>query len=104
MVVEITKETFENNDIEAIIDGVNISWLNERHIEEKLGHKNLPAITNKYNKIYKKRRYELVNEPIKQPNRRLLRKDLALKIIMDCKTDELCNLKKKSRIYITRRD
>ena len=94
MVVEITKETFENNDIEAIIDGVNISWLNERHIEEKLGHKNLPAITNKHNKIYKKRRYELVNEPIKQPNRRFLRKDLALKIIMDCKTDESCNLKK----------
>ena len=93
MVVEITKETFENNDIEAIIDGVNLSWLNERHIEEKLGQI-LPAITNKYDKIYKKRRYELVNEPIKQPNRRLLRKDLALKIIMDCKTDESCNLKK----------
>ena len=51
MVVEITKETFGNNDTEAIIDGVNISWLNERHIEEKLGHKNLPAITNKYDKI-----------------------------------------------------
>ena len=42
MVVEITKETFENNDIEAIIDSVNTLWLNERHIEKKLGHKNLP--------------------------------------------------------------
>ena len=47
---------------------------------------------------------KLVDEPINQPNRRFLRDDLALKIIMDCRTDESCNLKKKSRIYITRRD
>ena len=93
MVVVITKETFENSDIEAIIDGVNTLWLNERHIEKKLGHKNLPSITNKCNEIYKKRRCELVNEPIKQPNRRFLRNDLALKIIMNCRTDESCNLK-----------
>ena len=51
---DITKETLENNDIEAIIDGVNTLWLNEKYIEEQLGHKNLPAITNKYDKIYKK--------------------------------------------------
>ena len=95
MVVKITKETFGNNDIEAIIDGVNTLWLNERHIEKKLSHKNLPSITNKYDIIYKKCRCELVNEPIKQPNRRFLRNDLALKIIMDCRTDESCNLKKK---------
>ena len=85
MVVVITKETFENNDIKAVIDGVNTLWLNERHIEKKLGHKNLPSITNKYNEMYKKRRCELINEPIKQRNRRFLRNDLALKIIMDCK-------------------
>ena len=47
MVVEITKETFENNGIEATIDGVNTLWLNERHKEKKLGHKNVPVITNK---------------------------------------------------------
>ena len=57
--VNFTKEAFENT-----------LWLNEKHIEEKLGHKNLTAITNIYNKIYKKHRYELVDEPIKQPNRR----------------------------------
>ena len=34
-------------------------------IEEHLGHENLPAVANKYNKIYKKHRYELVGEPIK---------------------------------------
>ena len=45
--VDITKETLENNDIEVIKDGVNTLWLNERHIEEQLDHKYLPAITNK---------------------------------------------------------
>ena len=83
---DITKEAFEDNSIEVKIDSVNTLWLNEKHIEEKLDHKNLPAITNKYNKIYKKHRYELVDETIKQPNRRFLRIDLALKIIMGCRT------------------
>ena len=92
--VNITKETFENNGIEAIVDSVNALWLNEKNIEEKLGHKNLPVVTNKYDKIYKKSRYELVDKPIKQPNRKFLRVDLALKIIMDYRTDKSCSLKK----------
>ena len=70
--VNFTKEAFEDT-----------LWLNEKHIEEKLGYKNLTVITNIYNKIYKKHRYELVDEPIKQPNRRFLRIDLALKIIKE---------------------
>ena len=61
----ITKETLENNGIEVIVDSVNTLWLNEKHIEEQLGHKNLQVITNKYNKIYAKSRYELVDKPIK---------------------------------------
>ena len=92
--IDITKKTLESNDIEVIVDRVNALWLNEKNIDEKLGHKNLPVVTNKYNKIYKKSRYELVDKPIKQPNRRFLRIDLALKIIMDCRTDESCNLKR----------
>ena len=40
--------------IKVIIDSVNALWLNKRHIEEQLGHKNLPAVTNKYDKIYQK--------------------------------------------------
>ena len=79
--VNITKEAFENNDIEAIVDSVNTLWLNEKNIEEKLDHKTLPAITNEY-KTCKTHRYET----IKQPNRRFLRIDLALKIIMGCRT------------------
>ena len=92
--VNITKETYENNNIEVIADNLNRLWLNEKHVEEQLGHKNLSSMTNKYDKIYKKRRYELVDESIKQPHRRLLLNDLGLKTIMNCRTDESCNLKK----------
>ena len=53
----ITKETLENNGIEVIVDSVNALWLNEKNIGEKIGHKNLPVISNRYDKIYKKSRY-----------------------------------------------
>ena len=92
--VNITKEAFENNNIEVIVDSVDTLWLNEKNIEEKLGHKHLPAITKKYDRIYEQHRYELIDEPITQPNRRFLRIDLALKIIMGCRTDESCIFKR----------
>ena len=92
--VNITKETYGNNGIEAIVDNVGNLWLNEKHIEEELDHKNLPVVTNEYDPVYKKHRYELLNDPEKQLNRRFLRSNLALKMIMNCKTDESCNLKR----------
>ena len=60
----------------------------------KKGHRNLPVITSKYDSVYKNQIYELVDKPKMQPNRRFLRSDLALKVIMDCRTDESCNLKR----------
>ena len=96
--INITKETLENNGIEVIVDSFNTLWLSEKNIEEKLGHKNLPVISNRYNKIYKKRRCELVDKPIKQSNRRFLHNDLALRIIMDCRTDKSFSLKIKFRV------
>ena len=66
MCLKITKETWENNGIKVTVDSVNALYLNEKNIEEKLGHKNLQAISNKYDKIYKKHTCELVNKPIKQ--------------------------------------
>ena len=95
----ITKKALENNGIEVIVDSVNTLWLNEKNIEEKLGHRNLSAVTNWRNKIYKKRRYELVDKPIKQSNRRFLHNDLALKIIIDCRTDKSCSLKKIIKLH-----
>ena len=34
--INITKETLENNGIEVIVDSVNALWLNESHIEKKI--------------------------------------------------------------------
>ena len=86
-IATITKETYENNGIEVITDKIGELWFNERHIQKQLGLKNLPALTNKYDKKYKKQRSKL-NESIKQSHRRFIHVDLALKVIMDCKTDE----------------
>ena len=63
--VNINNETYENNNIEATAGGIGMLWLNEKHIERKLGHKNLLFMTKKYDQKDKKHRYELVNEPKK---------------------------------------
>ena len=89
--VNISKEKYENNEIEVITDKFGELLVNERHVQEQLGLKNLPAFTNKYPEKYKKHRSEL-NESTKQPNRRFTRNDLSLKVIMNCRTDESCNL------------
>ena len=95
----ITKETYEANGIEVITDNLNNLWLNERHVETQLRLTNLPALTSKYikkyngYKEYKKQRSQL-NISTKQPNRGFIRVELALKIIMNCRTDESCNLER----------
>ena len=37
--VNITKETYENNGIEVITNKLGGLWLNERHVQQQLGHK-----------------------------------------------------------------
>ena len=32
--VDISKKAYENNDIEVIVDGVGMLWLNEKHIKK----------------------------------------------------------------------
>ena len=51
----ITKETYEANGIEVIVDEFGKLWLNERHVQEELRLKNLSGRTNKCDKEYKKR-------------------------------------------------
>ena len=46
--VNITKEMYENNGIEVITDSLNTLWLNEKHAEQQLGHKNLRTVIRKY--------------------------------------------------------
>ena len=57
--MNITQETYQNNGIEVIADKFGKLWLNERHTQQQLGLKNLPALTKKYDGEYKKCRYEL---------------------------------------------
>ena len=83
--VDISRKTYERNGIETIVDNDGILWLNEKHIEERLGHKNLQEITTKYSD-HRKHRYELVEEPKKQCNRIFIDKKLTVKVIMDCRT------------------
>ena len=42
--VNITKEKYENNGIEVITDKFGELWLNERHVQQQLEVKNLPAL------------------------------------------------------------
>ena len=86
--VNITKETLENNDVEVVADSVNALWLNEKNIEKKLAINIYQSSQTNMTKYTKKSRYELVDKPIKQLNRTFLHIDLALKIIMDCRTDK----------------
>ena len=84
--LDISRKTYDRNGIETIIDEDGILWLNEKHIEEGLDHKNLRDITTKYNSNNKKHRHELVKEPKKQVNRIFIDKKLAIKVIKDCRT------------------
>ena len=52
------------------MDGIGTLWLNEKHMGKKLDHENLPVITNKYVPACNKHKYELVDKPKKQLNRR----------------------------------
>ena len=62
----IPKETWKKCGIKVIIDTDAKSiyfWLIEKHIETRMGHSNLPVVTNRYNQKYKKCRFDLVDEP-----------------------------------------
>ena len=64
-------------------------------MEEKLGLKDLGAITRKYPSKYRKQRQGLVGCGNYQPCRMFLHKKLALKVITDCRATESCNFKRK---------
>ena len=45
--VDITRKNYERNCIETKVDNYGILWLNDKHIEEGLGHKGQET-TKKY--------------------------------------------------------
>ena len=61
----ISREAYEKNGVETIVNKDGILWVNEKHVEEGLDHKNLRATTLKHLSNHRKHRYELVNEPKK---------------------------------------
>ena len=46
--VDISRETYERNGIEAIVDNDGISWLNKKHIKEQFDHEHMRIIRLKY--------------------------------------------------------
>ena len=83
---DMSRKTYERTGLETIADNDRILWLNKKHIEEGLDHKNLREITTKYHSDYRKHRYELVEEQKKQVNRIFIDEKLAIKVLMDCRT------------------
>ena len=77
--VDISRKTYERNSIETIVDNDQILWLNEKHIQKGLDHKNLRKITTKHHLDHRKHRYE-------KCNRISIHEKLAIKYIMDCRT------------------
>ena len=45
--VDISKNTHERNGVYTIVDNDGILWLNEKHVEEGLDHKNVREISIK---------------------------------------------------------
>ena len=61
---------------------VYFGWM--KNIEKGLNH-NFRVSTVKYLSEHRKKRSELVDEPKKQPSRIFLHKELATKLIIDCR-------------------
>ena len=59
--VDISRETYERNGVEVIVDSDAILWLNEKYIEEGLGY------LSGHNTL----RYKLVDKPKNKPTEHL---------------------------------
>ena len=47
------QKRYKRKDVKIILDGNGTLWLNEKHIGERLGHKNLRSTTVKYHSDHK---------------------------------------------------
>ena len=71
--VDVSRETYERNGVETIVDSNGILWLNQKH-NERLDHKNVRVTTEKYFSDHRKHRCELVEES-KNPKEFLYKKN-----------------------------
>ena len=64
--------------------------MNEKHIETRKVHSNLPVVTNKCDQKNKKCRFELpVDEPKYQPFTKFIQHDLAEKLVKTLMKDKI---------------
>ena len=93
------QRNIRKNGIEIIAGTTGILWLNEKHIEG-LDEKNLWGTTLKYLSDHRKRRHKLVDETKKKTtnNRIFVDEKLAIKVIMNCRTQHINLEKKKKKI------
>ena len=84
--VDISSKKNERNGIEIIVDNNELLWLNKKHIEEGLDHRDLIEIRANYHFSHRKHRYRVDNKSRKQCNRIFIDEKLGIKVIMDCKT------------------
>ena len=82
------------NGIEAIARKNCELWINEKHLEQRMGHSNLPVVTNKYDPMYKKCRFELVDEPKYRPCRSFIYNDLAKILVATLKVPNINALRR----------
>ena len=82
--VLINSDTWQKNGVEVIIVD-DIKWLNETNIDKQLKQLNFKYTSRQYSSKLRKERQEL-QECVKQPRRKFLREDLAVQLIMDCRT------------------
>ena len=71
--------------VEIIVDNGGILRLNEKHIKEGLDHKSLPKYTVRFLSRHRKQRIDLVDESKRQPEIIFIHKELAIKVIVDCR-------------------
>ena len=71
--VDISRETYEKNGLETIVDGDGILWLDGKRMDERLDYKNLRVTTVKYLSDHRKNRYKLfINKYLDTSNNRLI--------------------------------
>ena len=73
----------------------NEKWLNEKHIEKQLDRSTFNKTIRKYAVEFRKQRQELLENCINQPCRRFIRENLAVHLIMDCRTIPAVSFRKK---------
>ena len=93
-IIEISKKAWEKIKVEVIVFNAK-KWLNEKHIEEQLGHEKLLTATNQYSSELKKQRQEIQDCGKYQPCRRILGENFAIQIIMDRRITSAVNFKRR---------